>query len=544
MKYKEITGAVFKEMLIGAVSLLDKNKQALNDLNVFPVPDGDTGTNMSMTMMSSIQEVKLGDDDTVSAVADSASLGALKGARGNSGVILSQILRGFAKGLKGDLKTLEPEHLALAAENGVEAAYKAVMKPKEGTILTIARSLSDEANLSLKAGDNIYDMLKKMLHGGEEMLKRTPDMLPVLKEAGVVDAGGEGLLVIYRGFLAVLNGEKIEDMVIESPEAVADFDLISGNEDIEFAYCTEFFIKKIDKTVTQSNVDGFREDLAKIGDCVLVVGDLSLVKVHVHTNHPGRALEYAAKIGELSKIKIDNMREQHRELESMPEYAEPVKQKPIALVAVASGEGIINIFKDFLVDEVIEGGQTMNPSAQVIAEAIEKAPSQNIIVFPNNKNIIMAAEQAAKLSKKNVHVVPSKSLPQGISSVLAYNPEMAVEYNVDRMKGALDLVKTGQVTKAIRDAKANGHAINEGEIIGIKDSEIVCHNKDMKKTVMKLLEEMVGKDDSIITIFYGEDIKEKDAKVIVDLAEKKYTDCDIELQSGGQPVYAYIFSVE
>jgi uncharacterized protein len=544
VKYKEITGAVFKEMLIGAVSLLDKNKETLNDLNVFPVPDGDTGTNMSMTMMASIQEVKLSSDETVTSVADAASLGALKGARGNSGVILSQILRGFAKGLKGDIKTMQAEHLALAAEKGVEAAYKAVMKPQEGTILTIARSLSDEANICLKAGDDVLVMLKKMLHGGEEMLKRTPDMLPVLKEAGVVDAGGEGLLVIYRGFLAVLNGEKIEDIVLEAPESVADFDLITGNEDIEFAYCTEFFIKQIKKAVLQKDVDKFRDDLSKIGDSVLVVGDLNLIKVHFHTNHPGQGLENASKLGELSKIKIDNMREQHRKLESAPVLEKQEKQKPIALVAVASGEGLVNIFKDFLVDEVIQGGQTMNPSAQVIAEAIEKAPSQNIIVFPNNKNIIMAAEQAAKMSKKNVHVVPSKSLPQGISGVLAYNPEMAVEYNVTRMKGALDEVKTGQVTYAIRDAKANGHKINEGEIIGIKDSEIVCHDKNITKAVMTLLENMVDEEDGIITIFYGEGVSEKDAKKIADLAEEKFDDCDIELHSGGQPIYSYIFSVE
>jgi len=544
VKYKEITGSVLKEMLIGAVSLLDKNKEALNDLNVFPVPDGDTGTNMSMTMMSSIQEVKLSDDDTVTMVADAASLGALKGARGNSGVILSQILRGFAKGLKGDLKTMEPEHLALAAEKGVEAAYKAVMKPKEGTILTIARAISDEAKVSLKAGDGIYDMLRKVLHAGEEMLKKTPDMLPVLKEAGVVDAGGEGLLVIYRGFVAVLDGEKIEDIVIESTEAAADFDIISGDEDIEFAYCTEFFIKHISKNILQKDVDAFREKLSQIGDCVLVVGDLNLVKVHVHTNHPGQALEKAGEIGELSQIKIDNMREQHRELESMPQPEKPVKQKPIALVAVASGEGLANIFKDFMVDEVIQGGQTMNPSAQVIAEAVEKAPSQNIIVFPNNKNIIMAAEQAAKLSKKNVQVVPSKSLPQGISAALAYNPEMPVEYNVERMTSALAHVKTGQVTYAIRDAKTNGHTINEGEIIGIKDNDIVCHDKDIHKTAMKLLEEMVTEEDGIITIFYGEDVSEEEAKKIADKAEEKFEDCDVETHSGGQPVYSYIFSVE
>jgi len=546
VKYKEITGSVFREMLIGAVSLLEKNKEAVNDLNVFPVPDGDTGTNMSMTMMSAVQEAKSAETDTVTQVADAASLGALKGARGNSGVILSQIFRGFSYGLKGDIKTLEPQHLASAAKQGVDSAYKAVMKPKEGTILTVARAISDGAEAALKDKVGTYDMLVRMISSGEAMLKRTPDMLPVLKEAGVVDAGGEGLLIIYRGFKAVLDGEKIEDLVIETSEAAHDHELIMGDEDIEFGYCTEFFIKRVHESTTQLDLDKFRDELSQIGDCVLVVGDLGLVKVHVHTNHPGQALEKAFTIGgELSKLKIDNMREQHRELDPSFGEAKPQKkQKPIALVAVSSGDGISAIFKDFMVDEIIQGGQTMNPSAQVILDAIENAPSQNVIIFPNNKNIILAAEQAAKLSKKNVHVVPSKSLPQGISAALTYNPDMPVEYNVDRMVAALDQVKTGQVTTAIRDAKSNGHKINEGEMIGILDSDIVCHNKDIAVTAMDLLSKMVDEDSGIITVFYGSDVTESDAQAIVDQAEEKFKDCDVEMHSGGQPVYAYIFSVE
>ncbi|MEX1308700.1 MAG: DAK2 domain-containing protein, partial [Eubacteriales bacterium] len=379
MKYKKITGTVFKEMMIGAVSLLEKNKETLNNLNVFPVPDGDTGTNMSMTMVSAIAEMKGADDNTVSEVADAVSMGALKGARGNSGVILSQIFRGFAKGLAGDIAELQPEHLAAAAEEGVTAAYKAVMKPKEGTILTVATAIADEAKLALEENADVYGMLGRMLKAGEVMLEKTPDMLPVLKEAGVVDAGGEGLLVIYRGFIAVLNGEKIDEIIVEVVEKSAERNLIEGEDDITFGYCTEFFIKHIPKTVLQKDVDQFKQELLGLGDSQVVVGDLNLIKVHVHTDHPGQALEMGAKLGELSQLKIDNMREQHREVKAHKEFVEQHEkkaEKPIAMVAVASGQGMVDIFKDFMVDEVIEGGQTMNPSAQVIADAVEKAPSR------------------------------------------------------------------------------------------------------------------------------------------------------------------------
>jgi uncharacterized protein len=542
--YKEITGSVFKEMMIGAVSLLENNKQALNDLNVFPVPDGDTGTNMSMTMMSAIAEVNASDDSTVTAVVDAIALGALKGARGNSGVILSQILRGFARGFKGDVTTVTKQHLIIAFEKGSEAAYKAVMKPKEGTILTIARALSEAANVYEQEEIDIYDMLVKVVDAGEVMLQKTPDMLPVLKEAGVVDAGGEGLLVMFRGMIAVLNGDEIDSIEIDMGEVKADFAAeahMSGN--IEFAYCTEFFVVNLLATVSKKDIDAFRDELTNIGDCVLAIGDMGMVKVHVHTNHPGKALELAGELGDLSKIKIDNMREQHTELEKEAQQQQE-KQKPIALVAVASGSGMADIFRDFMVDSIIEGGQTMNPSAKTIADAIEKAPSDNVIVFPNNKNIIMAAEQASQLSEKQVFVVPSQTLPQGISSVLAYNPEMDVDYNVKRMTDALNHVKTGQVTYAVRDATTNGHKIEEGEIMGISDGEIVCHEKDINDTAMKLIDSMISEDDGVITVFYGEGISEKDAQAVADMIEEKYDDFDVELHNGGQPVYSYIFSVE
>ena len=543
VKYQEITGQVFKEMMVGAVSLLEKNKEILNDLNVFPVPDGDTGTNMSMTMMSSLAEVNASSTETVTEVAAAMALGALKGARGNSGVILSQILRGFSKGLDGGIKTIAVSDLVTAFEKGSTAAYKAVMKPKEGTILTIARAMSEEANRLKDSPISVFDMLDQVITAGEEMLKKTPDMLPVLKEAGVVDAGGEGLLVIFRGFMAILNGDEIEDVKMVMGEINADFDHSGlSSADIEFGYCTEFFVVNLFETTSQKAIDIFREGLMQIGDCVLVIGDLGLIKVHVHTNHPGQALESGANLGEVTKIKIDNMREQSADLDVKAKEAVP--DKPIALVAVASGAGLAGIFEDFMVDLVIKGGQTMNPSAEAIADAIENAPSQNVIVFPNNKNIIMAAQQASQLSDKNVSVIESKTLPQGIAAVLTYNPEMDVEYNVKRMTDALDHVKTGQVTYAVRDAKANGHEIKEGEIMGLSDGQIVCHETSIQETAIKLLDSMVSEDDGIITIFYGEGIPESDARAIADIFEEKYDDCDVELHNGGQPVYSYIFSVE
>jgi len=529
-------------MILTAASLLEKNKQNLNALNVFPVPDGDTGTNMSLTMMSAVKEVKAADDKMVCSVGDALSLGALKGARGNSGVILSQLFRGFAKGLNG-LETAQPSDFAKAMQEGVDAAYKAVMKPKEGTILTVAKDMAKTGTRSANKGDDIYALMDAVLLQGADTLKRTPDMLPVLKEAGVVDAGGKGLLVIYQAFKLALDGEPVPDVIEFEDEAVVDFSDAAGGEDIEFAYCTEFFIKNINESVTQEDVDRYREKLMRIGDCVLVVGDLQLIKTHVHTNTPGKALQFALRFGELSKIKIDNMREQHTELDDADE-ADLAPRKDMAVVSVAAGEGIVNIFKEFLVDEIVEGGQTMNPSAETINNAIEKAPSDNVFVFPNNKNIILAAEQAAEFSEKNVHVIPSRSFPQGITGVLAYNPELGFEENTQRMEKAIATVKTGQVTSAIRASSVSGKDIKEGEIIGILDGEITCHSTDIKLTCDELLAEMVTEDDSVITIFYGEGVDETLAQEVADIAEEKYDECDIELQYGGQPVYQFILSVE
>ncbi len=537
--HQRVTGELFKDMIFSAAALLEKNKKNLNSLNVFPVPDGDTGTNMSLTMLSAVKEVKSADSSKICNIGDALSLGALKGARGNSGVILSQLFRGMAKSLSG-LEDAYAVEFAKAMQEGVDAAYKAVMKPKEGTILTVAKDMAKMALRSASRGDNLFKLMDAVLEQGALTLKKTPDMLPVLKEAGVVDAGGKGLLVIYRGFKMALDGEAITDDISFDQEIAANFSDVQSPEDIEFAYCTEFFIKNISESVTQSDIDRYRERLMRIGDCVLVVGDMQLIKTHVHTNVPGKALQFALRFGELSKIKIDNMREQHTELEEPM----PKEKKNMAVVTVASGDGIVNIFKEFLVDEVVQGGQTMNPSAETIQKAIEKAPSDNVFVFPNNKNIILAAEQAAEFSKKNVQVIPSASLPQGITGVLAYNPDLDFEENAQRMNKAISTVKTGQVTSAVRESTLNGHKIKKGEIIGIEDGELKCHSGDMFKTCEKLLSGMVTDEDSVITIFYGEEVSEQLAKEVADMVEKKFDDYDIELQFGGQPVYHFIFAVE
>ncbi len=542
---KIINGARLKDMIVGAATLLENHKEALNALNVFPVPDGDTGTNMSLTMISAAKEVMAANIADFKDVINALSVGSLKGARGNSGVILSQIWRGFSAVL-GDLNgEISASDIAKAMQKGTECAYKAIMKPKEGTILTVARSMADAASSYVKQSDNILNLMQYILSEGESTLKRTPDMLPVLKEAGVVDAGGAGLIIIFRGFKKVLDGETFDEIEpldlevdIKSPGTVE-----TVSSDIEFGYCTEFFIKNIFKHILQRDVDAFRQNLSKIGDCVLVVGDLNLIKVHVHTNDPGIVLQTALTLGELSKIKIDNMREQHREILA-EEDAVPQNQKPISVVSVVSGDGLKDIFRDSLVDEFVDGGQTMNPSTQDILSAIAKAPSQNIIVLPNNKNIVLAAQQAAELSNKNVVVIPSKTLPQGISAALAYNCEEDFDANVARMQKALSNVKTGQITVAVRDSGINGNKIKKGEWIGIGEEEIVANGKDMQEVALKLLDTLVDEDTGVIAVYYGEGVTEEQAEEMIEAIDLKFEDCDIELHYGGQSVYNYLFAVE
>ncbi len=547
-----IDARLFKDMILTAANYLELNKKLLNDLNVFPVPDGDTGTNMSLTMLSAARQINACDTDKVGRIVEALSTGALRGARGNSGVILSQLFRGYALSVDKNAVSLSTGDFANAIRMGVEAAYKAVMKPKEGTILTVAKAMADEAGKQSAGGANLLMLIDHVIEAGEAMLKRTPEMLPVLKEAGVVDAGGAGLLAIYKGFKMAIDGEEVTStldlsMPAESrPKAASSMDNIS-TADIEFGYCTEFFIKDFEKGITQVSIDKLRDKLADIGDSLVVVGDPDLVKVHVHTNVPGKALQYALRLGQLSSIKIENMREQHTSLtglaEDEPEEALP--EKDVAMVAVAAGDGLKDIFLDFSVDVIVEGGQSMNPSIEDIGDAIKKAPSKNVVVFPNNKNIILAAQQAAQLTDKNVIVIPSKSFPQGLSAVLAFDPDSSLDDNEKAMREAVGTVRSGEITHAVRDTHVNGLDIKEGDILGLFDGDIAVCEKDMTSALVDLVSKMAGTDeDGVIAVYYGEDVTDDDAKKAEKLLTEAFDSFDIELYNGGQSVYNYIVSVE
>ena len=544
-EYK-IGAQLFRDMVVAAANYLEHNKKMLNDLNVFPVPDGDTGTNMLLTLVSAAREVNACPLTGVGKVAAALGDGALKGARGNSGVILSQIFRGFSQSIPKDKEYIFAEDFAAAMEKGVEAAYKAVMKPKEGTILTVAKGMAKEARKQVDSGANLLALIDAVIDAGTKTLKKTPELLPVLKEAGVVDAGGAGLIVIYKGFKMAIDGEEIPaelDLSVpkrEIPAASAKDDISTAN--IEFGYCTEFFIKHMNKNDTEETIDKLREKLLSIGDSLVVVGDPELVKVHVHTNVPGKALQYALRLGQLSNIKIDNMREQHRSLSGIAPEEKP--KKPVAIVAVSAGEGLGAIFKDFKVDELVNGGQSMNPSAEDIKEAVEAAPSDHVIVLPNNKNIILAAEQAAKLTKKEVIVIPTKTFPQGLSAVLAFREEAELSDIEKEMREAIHSVKSAQITHAVRDTKLAGEEIKKDEILGIFEGDIVAHGTDMHETVQALLEKMVDDEDAVISFYFGEDVKEADAKALSDEMEDLFDEYDVEVYNGGQPVYDYIISVE
>ena len=541
----KLTGSMLSEMVIMSAALLEKNKEKLNALNVFPVPDGDTGTNMSLTMLAAAKEVNSVDEKDFVAVADALNIGALKGARGNSGVILSQIWRGFCDVIKKCDTGIDQKDLAESIANGVECAYKAIMKPKEGTILTVAKSLETSAEESADKGLSFDEMLNEMIEQAEDTLKKTPEMLPVLKEAGVVDAGGAGLLIIIKGFKMVLDGNTIDDtdLSLDYDDDVGIRSDVAINEDIEFGYCTEFFIKNLNDFVEERDIENFRNELSKLGDSLIVVGDLNLVKVHVHTNDPGIVLQHALTLGMLSKIKIDNMREQHRELSDNGDIVMPVT-KDIAVVSVVAGDGLKKVFEDCAVDGFVEGGQTMNPSTDDILKAIKNAPSVNVIVLPNNKNIILAAEQAANLSSKNVSVIPSTTIPQGISAMLNYNSTDSVEENVENMNEAIKLVKSGQVTYAVRDTSLNGMKINKDDKIGICDGQILSSGTELNAVALDLIKNMIDEDSVVVSIYYGEDISEEYAEELKESVSELADWVDIELTYGGQAVYSYIISVE
>ncbi len=544
MNHGYIDGNKLRQMFLASAHFLEKNKQSVNALNVFPVPDGDTGTNMALTMMAAVKEIQSFRGERLDKIADAAAKGALKGARGNSGVILSQLLRGFAKGLQGVDEKVDTKGYAKALQEGVKTAYKAVMKPVEGTMLTVARVTAEEAVKISKKLSDFKIFYKEIIKVAKQTLDKTPEMLPALKEAGVVDSGGMGILYLMMGAGEALSGEIDVDAISyaeQAPEVVKP----DGEEleDIKFVYCTEFLIKNLFPYVSKEDVENLKERLEKLGDSLVVVGDEDLIKVHVHTNMPGKVLQLALRFGELSGIKIDNMKEQHRSLIDISE-SEEAEEKEYGFITVAMGEGISSIFKDLSVDYVIEGGQTMNPSIDDLLKGIEKVNAKNIFILPNNSNIILSAKQAQEISKKHVIVIPSKSIPQGLAALIAFNGEADLDTNIKAMNEAMAYVKTGQVTYAVRDSSFNGVSIKEGDIIGIVDGEILRAGKEIDHVTKELLSDMLDEDSEIITLLYGADVSEDEAEKLGQFLEEAYPDLDVEIHYGGQPLYYYIISVE
>ncbi len=544
---KSINGAILRKMILNGAKLLDSNKEHVDSLNVFPVPDGDTGTNMSLTMLSAAKEVSNCPSNGLDALSDALSKGALRGARGNSGVILSQILKGMTSVLAQN-QEITSKTLAKALAAGTEVAYKAVTKPKEGTILTVVRAMSEHAKSITKKSIEVSAFFESVISAGEEMLKQTPEMLPVLKKAGVVDAGGRGLLIIFQGFYHALIGQEDTNISFDDTlnagsgskyDEQAHFDY-NDLAEIEFGYCTEFFIVHLKKKTTEADIDRFRENLMTIGDCVLVIGDLNMVKVHVHSNEPGVVLTYALELGEIDRVKIENMLEQNRALIGRKKE----ELKPYGLVAVCAGEGLTNIFKDLLVDNVMEGGQTMNPSAEDIAMACDAVPAKDVFVFPNNKNIILAAEQAKALTKRNLHIIPTKDVPQGLSAVLAFNPEDNLENNLQSMNEAIGNVKTGMVTYAVRSTQVDNFDLKEGDIIGIDSKSIVAKGENVENVTTQLVDKLMDSSVSNITLYFGNEVKEEEANAIAQELSEKYNRCDVDIHYGGQPLYYYIVSLE
>ena len=540
-----IKAKAFREMFVSGANNLQNSKDLVDKLNVFPVPDGDTGTNMSLTISYAMKELeKVGEED-ITKIAKALSKGSLMGARGNSGVILSQIIRGIGKSVEGKDK-LSTVDLAKALKGGSDTAYKAVIKPVEGTILTVIRETAEYAVKLAKRENNIEKFLGKVVREANVSLENTPNLLKNLKDAGVVDSGGKGLTLILEGFYLAIVGKSVVPATAEKAE-LKNVSLSSADntstEDIKFGYCTEFILEsdKIDDA-------GIRDIMLGYGDSLAVVGDEGVIKVHVHTNEPGNVLQEALKYGQLLTIKIENMRMQHENiLEGVAEnaeYEEPVEEKEFAFISTSMGEGLASIFKDFGVDHVIEGGQTMNPSTEDFMKAIDKIHAKNIFILPNNSNIIMAANQAKELSDKNIIVIPTKNIPQAVSALVGFNPEATAEENEANMIESLSYVKSGQVTFAVRDTVMNGIEIREGNIIGIAEKELIAAGDEVDEVTKELVEKLVYEDSAIITLFYGEDVTEEQAEELRGELEEKFEDIDVELYYGGQPLYYYLISVE
>ena len=548
-----IDAKILSRMFLAGAKNLEAKKEWINELNVFPVPDGDTGTNMTLTIMSATSEVRALTNPDMEMLAKAISSGSLRGARGNSGVILSQLLRGFTRGVR-KLEVLDAPAIAAAMEKGVETAYKAVMKPKEGTILTVAREAAEKGVEIAEEAEDLESFFAEIFAHAEAALARTPELLPVLKEAGVVDSGGQGLLEVYRGAIDGFLGKEIDYSSFEagtgssltkiSPQAEAD---------IKFGYCTEFIIL-LDKEMSDEEEHSFKKFLTSIGDSIVLVADDEIVKVHVHTNHPGEAIERALTYGALSRMKIDNMREEHQEklikdaerlAKEQEEQEEELPEKEIGFISVSVGNGLTEIFKELGVDYIIEGGQTMNPSTEDMLNAIDKVNAHTIFIFPNNKNIVLAANQARDLTEdKEIIVVPTKTIPQGISAMISYVPEKNAKENEEAMAEAVSKVKTGQITYAVRDTRIDEKEIHEGDIMGIGDKGILAVGQDRAVVAKDTVAEMMDEDAEIISIYYGADISEEEAQKLTDALSEEYPDCEVELNMGGQPIYYYVISVE
>ena len=546
---KTIEVNTLTKMFLAGAKNLEAKKEWINELNVFPVPDGDTGTNMTLTIMSAASEVNSLSERTMETVAKAISSGSLRGARGNSGVILSQLLRGFTKGIKG-YETLDVMTISNAFQKAVETAYKAVMKPKEGTILTVARGAADKAAELALEEEDLDVFFAGVIEEAERVLATTPDLLPVLKEAGVVDSGGQGLVEVLKGAYDAYLGKEV-DYTFEAPSKSAPVKISAETEaEIKFGYCTEFIIV-LNQKFDHKDETEFKGFLESIGDSIVCVADDDIVKIHVHTNHPGQAIEKALTYGSLSRLKIDNMREEHEEklikdaskIAAQQKAEEP--RKEMGFISVSIGEGIGEIFKGLGVDYLIEGGQTMNPSTEDMLNAIDKVNAEHIFILPNNKNIILAANQAKALCEdKDIIVIPTKTVPQGITAMINFMPDSSAEENEARMTEELANVKTGQVTYAVRDTHIDDKEIKEGNIMGIGDHAILAVGEDVKQTTLDMFKELIDEDSELISIYYGEDVKKEDADKLGEDLSDLYPDCDIEVHFGGQPIYYYVVSVE
>lgn len=555
-----INAAMLKKAFVAGALNLDKNKEYINELNVFPVPDGDTGTNMTLTILSAKREVEAVSDSDMSGIARAMSTGSLRGARGNSGVILSQLLRGFSKKI-ADEKELDVHVIADAFQKAVETAYKAVMKPKEGTILTVAKGVATKARECADADVSLEQFCEDVIAHGNEVLDRTPEMLPVLKEAGVVDSGGKGLMVVLQGAVDALTGKVVVDETMTAPVVKKTVTGASSNDistaDIKFGYCTEFIIN-LEKPFDEDEEDKLKAYLESIGDSIVCVAFDGIVKIHVHTNHPGQAFEKGLTYGYLSNMKVDNMRLEHNErlmtsadkeeAEKQEEIRRKKQEKPskeCGFIAVSMGDGLKDLFVELGVDYVIEGGQTMNPSTEDMLNAIDKVNAKNVFIFPNNKNVVLAANQAADLCEdKNIIVMATANAPQGISAMIAYDSTISLDDNKTNMLEAIENVKSGQVTYAVRDTSIDGKTIKQGDIMGLSDKGLLAVGSDIADVAFDVISECYDEDKEIISIYYGSDVTKEDAEKLSERVSEEFPDCDVSLYFGGQPIYYYIVSVE